>query len=209
MKLTSDLPNWIAWPLRFLFYAMVIFILYNISTAILTTRLSNNIAQCSGSMQARQGDDPLGHAKEMITCLESRNSFPENVFMTPLSNAIKALPNNPERFIGTWRSSQPKCDYLFELYLDGEFFAKPISCAISSRDFHGVWGVYENKMVWLYEQFNTWQPDINDMDVVSSETFLLLEKDGRRTLFTRVQENSFSQQQMPTKDTIRDPIEIF
>ncbi len=198
MKLTSELPNWISWPLRFIFYGMVIFILYHISMTIIATRLSNNFAQCSGIMHARQENDTLRYSKEMIRCLESKNSLPENILLSPVSKAVKALPNNPDEFVGTWRSSQPHCDYLFELYADGEFFGKPISCSITSRNFRGVWGIYEDKMVWLYERFDRWQPDINDIDVVSNDTFLLLENDGQRTLFTREQE-----------DAIQNEIDIF
>ena len=187
MKLTDEvkIPRWIKVPVRFFAYAMVLYILYNICAAIVFFRLDSNIKACHRSMTAVKKGDALGNAKRIAECLDQQNGVLENLMMRPIHQAINALPNNPSQFVGVWNSSQPRCNYKITLKADGEFLGEPVSCTISSDRFNGTWGVFENQMIWLYERGADWPPDINAMDVVDKDFFLLVEKDGSRTKFTR------------------------
>lgn len=186
MNLNADLPKWVAWPLRLLLYAFVMFILFNIAAALVAGRVANNTAECNAVVSGNGG--ALSHAKAMVSCLRSRNGIFENLLMRSLYNVIDGLPNAPVEFVGVWDATQPRCHYRHTLKANGEFISEPKGCSLSADTYHGVWGVYEDKMIWLPEEGLLWPPDINDMDVVDKDFFLLVEQDGTRTKFSRVRE---------------------
>ncbi len=183
MKLTDNLPRWIDWPIRIIFYVFVLFILFNLAHGIVIGRLTNNAMECSAMSAANQ--DAIKNAQATITCLKNKNGFFENLSLRPIERAINAMPNHPNEYTGIWNSSQPGCNYQFTLLGNGRFTAAPLNCNISSEDFTGNWGIYENQMVWLYDNQTRWPFDINPMDVVDRDFFLLTEQNGARTRFTR------------------------
>ncbi len=184
MKLTDDLPRWIAVPLRLVLYAFVMFILFNVALGFVKGSAMTNALECNGVASATPGG--LAYAKSMVTCQRQRNGFLENLWMRPVFQAIDAMPNAPQEFVGTWDADQPRCSYRHTLAANGEFTSEPRGCSLSSETFHGAWGVYDNQMVWLVDGGKTWPPDINPMDVVDQDFFLLVERDGTRTRFRRV-----------------------
>ncbi len=184
MKLNDDLPRWISWPVRVAFYALVLFILFNLANGVVQGRVASNTMECSAMVSASKG---MEYARAMVTCLRQKNGVLGNMAMRPVYHAIDAMPSNPGEFVGTWNSSQPRCNYRFTLQANGEFVGEPMGCTLSAETFHGAWGVYDRQMVWLYDEGNVWPPDINPMDVVDKDFFLLVEKDGSRTRFTRAE----------------------
>lgn len=187
MKLTDNLPNWIAWPLRLVLYAFVLFVLFSIAMGFINSKVMGNAAECNDVIS---GIEPgLKHARAMVTCLRKKNGLLENWMSDSVYRAIEALPNSPAEFVGTWEASQPGCSYRHKLEANGEFVSESKGCpgkfALYSP-FHGVWGVYDNKMIWLPDEGVVWPPVINPMDAVDKDFFLLVEQDGSRTKFLRV-----------------------
>lgn len=186
MNLNVDLPKWLAVPLRLLLYVIVIFVLFKIVQLFVMGRVAANIAQCSTSPRFQAEMEALARTKDMMACIEHQNGWLENLAIKPLRDAINAMPSNPGQFVGGWRSEQPNCEYQFELKASGEFKAEPVACAISSETYTGIWGVHDDQMLWLYDSRGPWRPDINKLDVVDEDFFLLTELDGSRTRFRRV-----------------------
>lgn len=184
MRLTDNLPGWLAWPLRLLLYVFVMFILFNIALGAVKARLRNNTVECSGIPSSSLGG--LSYAKNMVTCLRNKNGFFENLLMGSVYRAVDALPSTPKELVGVWDASQPRCNYRHTLKENGEFISEPRGCSLSSDTYHGAWGVYENQFVWLTDNGVMWPPDINPIDVVDKDFFLLVEQDGSRTKFSRV-----------------------
>lgn len=184
MRLTDDLPKWLALLLRLLLYTFVMFILFNIFLGFVKGRLMNNTVECSGISSSSLGG--LTHAKSMVACLRNKNGFFENLLMRPVYRAIDALPSTPKELVGVWDASQPRCNYRHTLKENGEFISEPRGCSLSSDTYHGVWGTYDNQFVWLANEGVVWPPDINPIDVVDKDFFLLVEQDGSRTKFSRV-----------------------
>ena len=107
------------------------------------------------------------------------------VFLTIRGGPPPRPVQTPAEYHGSWRSTQPGCSYLFELYPDGSFEASPEVCGISTRNFIGHWYVEHNKMVWLYGPAMHSRPDANPILVKTAERFELRELDGKITIFTR------------------------
>lgn len=192
MKLTDDLPKWVALPLRLALYAFVMFILFTVAYGIVIWRVANNSVECSDVVSSMEGG--LKYAKGMVVCLRQKNGFLENLAMGSVYRAIDAMPNVPQEFVGTWDASQPRCSYRHKLGENGEFNSEPRGCSLSADIFHGVWGVYDNQLIWLPDEGVVWPPEINPMDVIDNDFFLLVEKDGSRTKFSRVASDPVSMQ---------------
>jgi hypothetical protein len=179
------LPAWISWPIRLVVYLFFLFILANVVLGIMAGRSMDNVHVCLNAIPQDEGG--LKHARRMVACLEEKNSFLENWLMSSVHRTVDAM-QAPKEFVGTWIASQPRCTYRHRLEANGEFTSEPMGCSLSGDTFHGVWGVYDNKMVWLSDEGIVWPPDINQMDVVDKDFFLLVERDGTRTKFSRVSE---------------------
>lgn len=83
MKLNVDLPKWIAWPLRLVLYAFVMFILFSIAVSLISVRVASNAASCNGVVSIKDG--ALSYAKAMVTCLKNKNGIFENILIHTLS----------------------------------------------------------------------------------------------------------------------------
>jgi len=187
MKLNADLPKWIAYPLRLILYSFVMFVLFNIAVAVVSYRVANNTIACSGQASANYGG-ALSQAKAMVSCMRNKNGIFEDLLMRSTYSAIDAMPITPKQFVGVWDASQPQCNYRHTLKENGEFISEPMECNFSSTSYRGAWGVHDGKMIWLPDEGEVWPPDINQIDSVDSDFFLLAEKDGSRTKFSRVNE---------------------
>lgn len=183
MKLTDDLPKWIARPLRLVLYAFVMYILFNIALGVIKGRIAINTVECSGMIHS--ASDGLEYARGVVACLKKENGYLENLVLRPVFRAVETLPNAPKEYVGIWHASQPRCNYQHKLEEDGRFTSEPLGCSLSSETFHGTWGVYDNQMIWLVDGEGMWPPDINPIDRVDNDFFLLVERDGSRTRFVR------------------------
>lgn len=185
MGLTDEVPNWLKYSLRFIGWALALSLIGSIGYGIVRARLVYNVIDCSAGTKRVAVGQSLPHAKSLAACLDDKNGILENFMMRSIHRTLNAMPNNPAEFVGVWNSSQPRCNYRFLLKPDGQFLARPGACSISSNTYRGYWGVHENSMIWLAEEDPLWPPDINTMDYVDRDLFLLTEGDGTRTKFVR------------------------
>lgn len=187
MKLTDDLPKWIAWPLRLALYAFVLFVLFSIALGFVNSKVMSNAAECNDVIS---GAEPgLKHAKAMVTCLRKKNGLLENWLSDSVFRAVEALPYSPAEFVGTWDASQPGCNYRHKFEANGEFVSEARGCPgkfILYSPYHGVWGMYDNQLMLFPDEGVIWPPVINTVDVVDKDLFLLVEQDGSRTKFSRI-----------------------
>lgn len=204
--LSDDLPRWVAWPLRLALYAFVMFILFNIAQVVVMGRAANSAAECAGAISPKKGG--LDYARSMVACLKKNGGFFENLVMNQIYLTVDAMPNAPKAFVGVWDASQPRCNYRHTLKESGEFISEPRGCSLSADTFYGTWGVYENQMVWLVDEGVIWPPDINQIDVVDNDFFLLVERDGTRTKFSRVKDAPASgvKEALPQNDANAIPL---
>ncbi|MBI5891197.1 MAG: hypothetical protein HZB47_11055 [Nitrosomonadales bacterium] len=162
------------------------FILFNIAVGIVAAKVVHNTEECS--VVTSKMSSGLELAKGMVTCLKAKNGLLGNWLMASIYRAVDAMPHVPKEFVGVWEASQPRCTYRHKLLESGEFISEPFECSLSAETFHGTWGVHDNQMIWMVDEGVVWPPDINSMDVVDKDFFLLVEQDGTRTRFTRVKE---------------------
>lgn len=201
MRLLDEVPSWIKFSMRLLIYPVALYFLYALGSGVAQMRIAGNVRECLKGATPTARGEALASAKRLSGCIEQKNTVVENFVMRPHRRAIEAMPRNPSEFVGVWKSSQPGCEYRFVLKADGQFSSRPVSCAISVETYAGYWGVFEGKMVWLYEQGHVWPPDINAMDVVDKDFFLLTERNGSRTKFTRAQDVTVAEKAMLTAGT--------
>jgi len=133
----------------------------------------------------------MENAKALISCVDARSGFMESFSFNPMKMLFSDLPAVPCNYIGTWRSTRVNSIYQILLESDGQFLADPVKVADhGAGQVTGSWsivGTGENqKMVWLYDEGQVWPPDINPIKVISSDSFVLIEQDGSRTSFTRI-----------------------
>jgi hypothetical protein len=132
-------------------------------------------------------DSPLKEAQSMDACLQQKSDFLEKFALRSNHKTLQALPANvPCQYVGVWRASQPNCTYEHSLNADGKFTSKPIECSISSNEFYGEWNVQQTKMVWFPSEGVVWPLDINPMESVTPNAFVLVERNGSHTQFTKV-----------------------
>lgn len=184
MKSTDEMSKWITWPLRLVFYALILVIAYYMTMGILRMEYAAHAQLCFDSIKQRS--DGLNFAKSMVSCIKQKSNALENFTSRPLFQLINAMPNIKSELVGEWMASQPDCNYKHTLDKNGRFVSEPMGCAISNRTYRGTWGVYKDHMVWLVDSQQLWPPDINIIDVVDPDFFLLTEQNGSQTRFTRL-----------------------
>jgi hypothetical protein len=186
MGLYDEVPRWLKYLVRTIGWALALTLIGGMGYCAVRARLANSISECLGGARQVAAGQALPHAWRMADCLDEKNGVLENFMMRPIHEALAAMPRNPGEFVGVWQSSQPRCSYRFLLLADGQFLATPQVCSLSSAAYRGYWGVHQDRMVWLSEADPLWPPDINALDYVDKDLFLLTERDGSRTKFVRV-----------------------
>jgi hypothetical protein len=186
MKLTNNLPWWITLPLRLALYGVGAFIVFNLVMGIFNIRTVNNLTDCSSTPFKKEGG--LEYTKSMTACIRQKNGFLGNWRMRSIFRIVDALPNAPKEFVGIWDASQPNCTYRYKLEDNGKYIAELQRCSLSGilPIYRGDWGVHDNKMVWMGDNYITWPPDINPIERIDSDTFILVESNGSRTKFSRL-----------------------
>lgn len=189
MKLRDDLPSWVGWTIRTIAYGISLAIMGFALVLIARARIANNGLECMENVSVPNGPQPaLLNAKAIDACLKQKSGFFANFLLRPLHQALQALPNAPCEYVGVWESSRPNCTYKITLQENGEFTAYPVQCAIGSDEYAGSWGVYDGTMIWLPNEGIVWPPDINPIVSPRADGFALIEKDGSRTSFLKIQD---------------------
>lgn len=188
MRLNEEVPRWLKYLVRVIGWGLALALIGGVGYGAVSARLTNHISDCLGGARRVASGQALPHAQRMAGCLDEKNGPLENLMMRPIHEALAAMPRNPGEFVGVWQSSQPRCSYRFLLQADGQFLATPQVCSLSSATYRGYWGVHQDRMVWLSEGDPLWPPDINPLDYVDKDLFLLTEADGSRTKFMRAQD---------------------
>lgn len=173
---------------RFIGYSIIFLLVLVLLWTVGQRRLVEHTQTCANELSGIRSNDAsaLVKAQKMGACLERKNSFLENFLMRGIHEALRSLPNMQSNYVGTWKSSRPNCDYRISLHPDGKFIANPLKCDISSQVFTGSWGVHKDQMVWLPDQGKYWPPDINPIEWPGPNSFVLVEQNGSRTRFIRL-----------------------
>lgn len=188
-KAKKGLPTWLSWVVRIVVYGFALLILLLFAYFYVNNHLAGNVEKCESETHARTNMkiSALKNIQNLLACIERENNFVENWVLHDTFNTLRALPNAPCNFVGVWESEQPQCRYTITLQENGEFKATPIACNISMSAYSGTWGVYENKMAWLDSRNFRWPVDINGIEAVEKNSFSLIEMNGARTQFTRLE----------------------
>ncbi|MDR0440847.1 MAG: hypothetical protein LBI59_07670 [Candidatus Accumulibacter sp.] len=190
MKWTDNLllPWWISLPLRLALYGGGAFIAFNLIMNTFNIGSVNNQMDCSDTSSKKAKG--LEYAKNMAACLKQKNGPLKNWWMRSTFRTIDALPNAPKEFVGTWDASQPGCTYRYTLEENGKYSAEQRQCHLAGigvfPSYSGDWGVHNEKMIWLDNNFMVWPPDINPIERIDGDTFILVERNGSRTEFSRL-----------------------
>lgn len=132
-------------------------------------------------MQAQEG--VLGRHKEVMACLYEEANFIERWILRPDQKMLAALPSSPCRYVGNWAAERSKLTSSINLTHDGRYTGSVVSGVDSGLRFSGVWGVHDNKMVWLDDSRMVWPLDINKIVDEGAKGFTLIERDGSRTRY--------------------------
>lgn len=188
MQPIEDVHKKNSFAARIFLYGLFLLLLLCLIYGYVQWKLREHTVECAANPEIVNSKlSALKDAQTLEACLNQKNGFLENLFMRPLHDMLHSLPNNPAEYAGTWHSSRPECEYQITLHPNGDFNAEPIKCNISSENFTGYWGVHENSMVWISKQGRFWPPDINPIEPVNSNQFILKEENGTRTRFSRVE----------------------
>lgn len=196
MSLKDPLPRYVLWITRIIGYtvgAIAISIAWYIFGNM---RLVTHYVACLDKPRARDGVKltAMENAKALVACVDARSGIVEWLAFRPMKKLFSDLPSSPSNYVGIWLSRRG--DTLYQITLDGngQFFAKPAS----GRDagcVTGSWGVIGSgdiqKVVWLYDQGQFWPPDINPIEKTTPDGFVLVEKNGSRTEFTRTEHSMY------------------
>jgi len=133
----------------------------------------------------------MENAKALIACVDARSGIMESFSFKSMKMMFSDLPSTPCNYVGTWRSIRMNSMYQILLEANGQFLAVPVKVSEpGAREVTGSWSVAgsgENqKMVWLYDEGQVWPPDINPILEISQNSFVLIEQNGSRTNFTRL-----------------------
>ncbi len=186
MKLTDDVPNSVTWVARIVGYTIGLVAFLGLLTWYGFVRMATFSVECMQRPDVFKGSDgPIKRAQSMDECLQSQNSYLENLLRRTTHKALMALPNTPCNYIGVWTSQRPQGVYQYSLHEDSKFTAAPLR-KNTGDVYSGEWGVYLNKMVWLYDDGMIWPPDVNVIKTTGENSFSLVERDNSITSFTRV-----------------------
>lgn len=187
MDFNHNLPSPVSWLTRGIAYAFALFVIIGLGVTAGRWRLADNTRLCveeSGKTGSSK-KSALANAQALGACIESRNGLLENALTRPTRRMLKALPHAPCKFVGRWKSSKTATGYEISLHGNGDFAARPWSSRDYPESSAGSWGVYENHLVWFYNEGTVWPPDVNRMVVTGPDSFTLTEMNGSKTDFLR------------------------
>ena len=162
----GNLPSGVRWITRAIGYTIALLIILAVLSSGGRGRVAGNTLQCieESGKGGKAEQSALADAKAMGACLERKNGVLENMMTGGVLKMLRALPNAPCKYVGRWKSSKTASGYEINLYGNGDFSARPWSEREFTEIIAGSWGVYENKLVWLYKEGTVWPPDVNRME---------------------------------------------
>jgi hypothetical protein len=106
---------------------------------------------------------------------------------------ISASAMHPCRFVGVWTSLRSGMQYQITLTKDGRYTTGPYRLDTGNpRVYTGTWAVLGDQMTWHHDGFNTTGPDVNQIQAESEGAFTLIEENGERTEFKRLEKSKFT-----------------
>jgi len=187
MNLFSRVPGPIAWGMRIVAWTIGLAIIGVMLAGYGNFRLSKHILEC---MQAAKGSAPsaLAYSQQLVACADKRSGPLERAVLYPRRKAMAALPNVPCRYVGVWTATRPPSArlpatvYRITLRDDSKFIAEPVQSP-DTQVITGSWGVYQEAMVWFYDQGHVWPPDMNPIRHTNDDAFTLREAEGTLTSY--------------------------
>jgi len=192
MKFLNGVPKWLGWIFKAVIYGLALLVILILLFFWAGKRLADNVETCEAQSGIRNNNQKsvLQNTQAFVACMQKENGMLENWIMRDTSATIAGLPNAPCKYVGVWESVRPQCRYTITLMENGIFKAAPIACNLSMSAYSGTWGVYENKMAWLDSRDFRWPIDINPIVAEEANSFALIEVNGTRTQFNRIEQPS-------------------
>ncbi len=187
MDFNHNLPSPVGWITRGLAYGFGLFVIIGMLMSVGKGRLAGNTQLCleEAGKPGSAKKSALANAQALGGCIESKNGPLENTLIGPTRKMLKALPHASCKFVGRWKSSKTATGYEISLHGNGDFSARPWSDREFTEIIAGSWGVYDNHLVWFYNEGTVWPPDVNRMLVTGPNSFTLTEMNGSKTDFLR------------------------
>ena len=186
MAFGGELPSSVRLLTRVLGWGVGLLVMSLLVARIAGGGLAGHVVACSeGAAGGTRAEGALVATQVFAACLERRSGFFERMALAPTLKMLRALPNAPCRFVGRWKSSKTQTGYEIALNGDGSFTARPWGARDGGETSAGAWGIYEGRMIWLYNEGVTWPPDVNRLEIRGEHAFTLTEMNGQKTDFLR------------------------
>lgn len=164
--------------------ALVIWAMVEVYGSYSDERLAEYANTCALEQRGAAGSqaDTLNKAKQWLQCIEQRKQFYEGVALSWTKDLIMSLPSVPCQYVGVWHSRRPGMLYKVTLTDDSRFVAEQVQSNVNApKTINGIWGVVDDKMVWLYDSDLVWPVDINRIQPDGRNHFVLNEVNGEHT----------------------------
>jgi hypothetical protein len=173
------------WVTRTLVYSSLGFILFIFARNGSEWTLTEQLLECKRSGAGKS-------AAEVLQCIKDRSGFFATLFLSDARAMSYLAPVTPCKYIGKWRSIRPEGEYQIELAQGGQFIGEPAP-GYSGDSVQGTWSVVGTSIQWVYNSpFQPWRPDTNPIVDEQPGEFVLIEENGMRTLFRRMDRESQS-----------------
>ena len=187
MKLTDKIPALPKLLMRIVGYCIAAAIAYALIHGFAMFRIAHHTEDCSAATgRSSANQSPLKRAKSMAACIARHSSFPENLFFDSTLQMLASLPNAPCKYVGIWTSTRPGSVYKISMADSGMFTAEFVTGKGPEEPVSGSWGAWRDNLVWFYDQGTVWPPDANPIVNDEPDRFTLIERNGSRTQFTRL-----------------------
>lgn len=173
------------WAARIAAYTVAAFIIHLLLQAYATSRMSGHVESCG--MAGVETASPLERGRAIAACIDRHSRFPETWYFDPAGRMFDAVPNNPCRYVGAWTSTRPGSVYRVNMYDDGRFDAEFVAGRPADEYISGRWSFWKQQLVWFYDRGHVWPPDANPVEETDADRFSLIEHNGSRTQFTRLE----------------------
>ena len=188
MDISSNVPGPLTWMLRGLGWLIGLVIIAAFLLKYGSFNAAKAIQECLEKPRTERNS--LHFAQELVSCAHARSGTLGRHSLSQTKEMMNALPSTPCRYLGTWRASRTGAVYTITLDADSTFVAKPMQPR-NADTITGAWGVYQDKMVWFFDNGRVWPPDVNPIKQQGDDVFTLVEADRSLTTYMLVKRSEW------------------